>query len=49
VIRVLMVILIVAVGIRIIFWLLTPVAPYLVAALIVFTIFRIARWYQGRW
>ena len=31
-IRVLMVIVMVAVGIRIIFWLLAPVAPYLLAA-----------------
>ena len=48
-IRVLMVIVMVAVGIRVIFWLLTPVAPYLLAALIVFTVVRLFRWYQGRW
>ena len=44
-----MVIALVAVGIRVIFWLLTPVAPYVLAALIVFTVVRLFRWYQGRW
>lgn len=48
-IRVLAVIVMVAAGIRLIFWLLAPVAPYLIAGLIVFTIFRLARWYRGRW
>jgi hypothetical protein len=43
------VIVLVAVGIRLVFWLLAPVAPYLLAALIVFTAARLVRWYRGRW
>lgn len=39
----------VAAGIRLVFELLAPVWPYLLAALIVFTIFRLVRWYRGRW
>jgi hypothetical protein len=39
----------IAVGIRLIFELLEPVWPYLMAALIVFTIMRIVSWYRGRW
>ena len=39
----------IAAGIRLIFWLLTPVVPYLLAALVVFTVFRLVRWYRGRW
>lgn len=49
VIRVLAVIVTVAVGIRIVFWLLAPVAPYLIAGPIVFTVLRLVRWYRGRW
>jgi hypothetical protein len=43
------VIVMVAAGIRLIYWLLAPVAPYLLAALIVFTVFRLVSWYRGRW
>jgi hypothetical protein len=39
----------VAVGIRLIFELLAPVWPYLLAALIVFTVVRIVSWYRERW
>jgi hypothetical protein len=39
----------VAVGIRLIFELLEPVMPYLLAGLIVFTVFRLVRWYRERW
>jgi hypothetical protein len=39
----------IAAGIRLIFWLLMPVWPYLVAALVVFTAIRLDRWYRGRW
>jgi hypothetical protein len=42
-------ILLVAAGIRIIFWLLTPVIPYLVAGVIAFTILKLISWYRGRW
>lgn len=43
------VIVLVAAGIRLIYWLLVPVAPYLVAALIVFAVVRLVGWYRGRW
>jgi hypothetical protein len=43
------VIIAIAAGIRLIFWLLEPVAPYLLAALIAFTIFRVISWYRNRW
>lgn len=49
VIRMLTVIVAVAVGIRLIVWLLEPVLPYLLVALIVFTLIRLGRWYRGRW
>jgi hypothetical protein len=39
----------VAVGIRLIFELLEPVMPYLLAGLIVFAIARLVSWYRGRW
>jgi hypothetical protein len=39
----------IAVGIRLIFELLAPVWPWLMAALIVFSIVRIVSWYRGRW
>jgi hypothetical protein len=43
------VIVMVAAGIRLIYWLLVPVAPYLLAALIVFAVIRLVSWYRGRW
>jgi hypothetical protein len=43
------VVVMVAVGIRLTYELLKPVAPYLLAALIVFTIVRLVGWYRGRW
>jgi hypothetical protein len=43
------VIVLVAAGIRLIFWLIAPVAPYLLAAVIVSTVLRLLRWYRGRW
>jgi hypothetical protein len=49
VIRVLAVLIAIAAGIRIIYWLLLPVWPYLLTALIVFAVVRIAGWYRGRW
>jgi len=49
VIRVLAVIIAIAVGIRIIFWLVCPVWPYLLGAVIAFTLFRLVRWHHGRW
>ena len=39
----------VAVAIRLTFELLAPVAPYLLAALIVFAVVRLVSWYRGRW
>lgn len=39
----------VAAGIRLIYWLLTPVMPYLIAGLILFTVFKLVSWYRGRW
>lgn len=49
VVRMLTVIVVVAAGIRVIYELLLPVAPYLLACLVVFTVIRVARWYRGRW
>jgi hypothetical protein len=40
---------VIAAGIRLIFWLLMPVWPYLAAALAAFTAIRLVRWYRGRW
>lgn len=39
----------IAAGIRLIFWLLMPVWPYLAAALVVVTAIRVVGWYRGRW
>ncbi len=47
--RVLAVIVLVAAGIRLTIELLKPVWPYLLAAVIVFTFVRLARWHRGRW
>jgi hypothetical protein len=49
VIRVLAVIVAAAAGIRFAIWLLWPVFPYIAAALIVFALLRVTRWYRGRW
>jgi hypothetical protein len=48
-IRVLVVLVMIAAGIRLIFWLLMPIWPYLAAALVIFIVIRVARWHQGRW
>ena len=47
--RVLAVIVAIAAGIRLVFWLLQPVWPYLLAALLAFTVVRLVWWYRGRW
>jgi len=39
----------VAAGIRLIYVLLAPVVPYLLAGLVVFTLVRLVGWYRGRW
>jgi hypothetical protein len=39
----------IAAGIRVIFWLLMPVWPYLAAAVIAFIAIRLVAWYRGRW
>lgn len=39
----------VAAGIRVVFELLKPLWPYLLAALVVFTALRVVSWYRGRW
>jgi predicted PurR-regulated permease PerM len=49
IVRALAVMVAVAAGIRVIFWLLTPVMPYLAASLICFAVFRLARWCRNRW
>lgn len=49
VVRMLAVIVLVAAGIRLVFELLAPVAPYLLAVLIVFAVVRLVSWYRGRW
>jgi hypothetical protein len=43
------VIVMVAAGIRLVYELLEPVAPYLLVALIVFSVVRLVSWYRGRW
>jgi hypothetical protein len=43
------VIIAVAAGIRLVYELLAPVAPYLLAGLIVFALVRIVSWYRGWW
>ena len=49
VVRMLAVLVAIAAGIRLIFWLLAPVWPYLMAALIAFAVIRLVSWYRGRW
>ena len=39
----------VAAGIRLVFELLAPVWPYLLAGLIAFAIVRLVVWHRGRW
>ncbi len=39
----------VAAGIRLTYWLLLPVMPYLLAGLIVFTVFKLVSWWRSRW
>jgi len=48
-IRMLAVVVMIAAGIRLVFWLLAPVWPYLLVALLVFAAVRLVGWYQGRW
>jgi len=43
------VIVLVAAGIRLVFWLLAPVWPYILTALIVFAAVRVVAWYRQRW
>ncbi|HZQ64974.1 MAG TPA: hypothetical protein VFA66_07095 [Gaiellaceae bacterium] len=45
----LVVIIAIAAGIRLTYELLKPVAPYLLAGLIVFAVIRIVSWYRNRW
>lgn len=49
VVRMLAVFVVVAAGLRLIYELLRPVWPYLLAALVVFTVLRLLRWYRERW
>ncbi len=49
VVRVLAVMVTIAAGIRLIYVLLAPVAPWLLAGLIVFAAVRIVTWYRDRW
>lgn len=39
----------IAVAIRAVFELLAPIAPYLIAGLIVLGAIRLFTWYRGRW
>lgn len=47
--RVLAVIVLVAAGIRLVFWLLAPVWPYLLATLLFGVLVWIVWWYRERW
>lgn len=49
VIRWLATIAMVVVAIRVIVWLLEPIALWLLLALVAFVAFRLVRWYRGRW
>ena len=39
----------VAAAIRLTFWLLEPVMPWLLAGVVVFAVVRLVGWYRGRW
>ncbi len=43
------VVVLIAASIRIVFWLLAPVWPYLVAALLAGVLIRLLWWYRERW
>lgn len=43
------VVIMIAAGIRLVFWLLCPVWPYLLAVLIVFAVLRLIAWHRSRW
>jgi hypothetical protein len=45
----LVVVVAIAAGIRLVFWLLQPVWPYLLVALALFAVLRLASWYRDRW
>lgn len=49
VVQVLAAIIAVVVGIRIIFWLLRPIWPYLLIAVVGFAVFRLVHWHRNRW
>jgi len=48
-VRMLVVIIAIAAGIRLTYELLKPAMPYLLAGLIVFAVIRIVSWYRNRW
>jgi predicted PurR-regulated permease PerM len=48
IIRMLVVIIVVAAGIRLVYELLKPVIPLLIAGVVVFTVIQLARWYRER-
>lgn len=48
-VRALAVMVALAAGIRLVFWLLAPVWPYLLAVLVAFVVLRMAAWWRGRW
>ena len=43
------VIVLVAVGIRFVFWLLAPVWPYLLTVLVIWGLWRAQQWWLDRW
>lgn len=47
--RVLTVVVLVAVGIRFVFWLLEPVWPYLLAVLVIWALWQVRLWWLDRW
>lgn len=48
-VQVLAAIIAVAAGIRIVFWLLAPVWPYLLVAFVVWGLWRLRHWWINRW
>lgn len=48
-VRMLAVIVMIAAGIRIVYWLLLPTLRFLIVIMIAFAVVRVVGWYRGRW
>ena len=47
--RMLATIVMIAASIRLVYWLLAPVWPYLLATAVITAVFLIVRWHRSRW